>query len=205
MAQMVVTGEAARPMGGILPLGYDLPAPGTRTLVVNEAEAETVRHIFTRYLALGSVWTLADELATDGILSKQRITFAGKVSGGKPFSRGALFHLLGNPLYLGKITHGKLIHDGSHPAIVDVDLFDAVRQQIDNQARRHRAKRERPAEKAPLGGRIFDANGEVMTPAFSRGRGGRIYRYYVSASLQQGPADADDGVIRRVAAPAIES
>ena len=32
-------------MGGNLPLGYDLPAEGRRALVVNEAEAETVRAI----------------------------------------------------------------------------------------------------------------------------------------------------------------
>ena len=35
-------------MGGNLPLGYDLPAEGRRALVVNEAEAETVRAIFAR-------------------------------------------------------------------------------------------------------------------------------------------------------------
>lgn len=45
-------------MGGMLPLGYDLPAAGTRTLLVNGAEAETVRHIFKRYLELGSCISL---------------------------------------------------------------------------------------------------------------------------------------------------
>jgi DNA invertase Pin-like site-specific DNA recombinase len=39
-------------MGGFPPLGYDV---NDRKLVVNEAEAETVRHIFRRYAALGSV------------------------------------------------------------------------------------------------------------------------------------------------------
>jgi hypothetical protein len=42
-------------MGGNVPLGYDIPALGTRILRVNEAEAVTVRHIFTRYLELSSM------------------------------------------------------------------------------------------------------------------------------------------------------
>src|SRR5512132_4235239 len=46
-------------MGGTIPLGYDVQ---DRRLVVNEAEAETVRLIFRRYLALGCVSRLRDEL-----------------------------------------------------------------------------------------------------------------------------------------------
>jgi DNA invertase Pin-like site-specific DNA recombinase len=39
-------------MGGYAPLGYD---PSYRTLLINETEAGVVRHIFRRYLELGSV------------------------------------------------------------------------------------------------------------------------------------------------------
>ena len=58
--------------------------------------------------------------------------------------------------------------------------------------------------KAPLTGRLFDAAGEVMSPAFSRGRSDRVYRYYVSASLQQGGAKDNCDIVRRLPAPAIE-
>lgn len=139
-----------------------------------------------------------------GIVSKRRVTASGRTTGGLPFSRGALFHLLRNPIYVGQIHHKGVTHDGAHEAIVDKDLFDRVGQQLDRQARRHRAIPERRAAKAPLTGRLFDANGELMTPTFSRGRNGRLYRYYVSASLQQGsPAEQND-VVRRIAAPSIE-
>ena len=37
-------------MGGTIPLGYDKPVSGTRTLMVNEAEATLVRRIFALYL-----------------------------------------------------------------------------------------------------------------------------------------------------------
>src|SRR5438067_1820228 len=50
-------------MGGPAPLGYDV---GDRKLEINEAEAETVRHIYRRYLELGAVRALQDDLAAAG-------------------------------------------------------------------------------------------------------------------------------------------
>lgn len=59
--------------------------------------------------------------------------------------------------------------------------------------------------RAPLTGRLFDADGNPMTPSFSHGASGKVYRYYVSAPLQQGARlDARQGEIRRVSANAIE-
>lgn len=191
-------------MGGNLPLGYDLPAVGTRVLTVNETEAAVVRHIFARYCALGSVHALQRELASEGIVSKRRTTASGKVLGGTPFSRGALFHLLKNRIYLGQIVHKGNVHEGGHEAIVDADLFTRVLDQLDANARRHRAAGDRRMTRAPLTGKLFDACGEVMSPTFSQGRSGRSWRYYVSASLQQGGSPGDDGYIRRLSAPSIE-
>jgi len=113
-------------MGGLVPLGYDLPVNGTRTLVENAGEAETVRNIFGRYLALGSVHQLVIELQVQGIHSKVRTTAKGKTLGGQPFSRGALFHLLQNRVYVGEIVHKDACYPGQHPAIVERALFDEV-------------------------------------------------------------------------------
>ena len=183
-------------MGGNPPLGYDLPASGTRILQVNETEADTVRHIFARYLELGSVHALQRELTEQRIMSKQRVTGSGKTVGGLPFSRGALFHMLRSPIYLGRIPHKELVHEGSHSAIVDQALFDKVQQRLGAQARRHRAAGEQRTVRAALTGRLFDAMDEPMTPTFSRGRSGRLYRYYVSTSLQQGVRRTDDRIMR---------
>ena len=191
-------------MGGNPPLGYDLPAPGTRTLKVNGSEAVTVRNIFARYLDLGSVHALQRELTERGILSKHRVTSSGRTIGGLPFSRGALFHLLRNPIYRGRIAHKSEVHDGEHEAIIDQNLYDAVQQQLDRNARRHSSAAAGRATRAPLTGKLFDAAGELMSPAFSRGSSGRLYRYYVSASLQQGRAAKADSTIRRIPAESIE-
>ena len=191
-------------MGGVLPLGYDLPATGTRKLQINPSEAETVRGIFVRYIELGSVHALQRELADRGVISKRRTAGKGTLRGGQPFSRGALFHLLRNRLYLGQIVHRDAIHDGEHEAIVEEPLFNAVQQMLDGNARRHRVAAAHRVARAPLTGKLFDAAGETMTPTFSRGKSGRAYRYYVSASLQQGSAAREPDIIRRIPATTIE-
>ena len=170
-------------MGGHLSLGYDLPAPGSRTLVVNPSEAEIVRTIFSTYRELKSVHALETWLGQRGIRSKQRTALGGKTIGGQTFSRGALFHMLRNRTYLGMIVHKGKVHPGAHPAIIDVDLFEAVQSTLDAN-RQRTAPAKDIASRAPLTGRVFDADGSAMSPTFAYGRKGRIYRYYVSAPLQ---------------------
>jgi DNA invertase Pin-like site-specific DNA recombinase len=192
-------------MGGTLPLGYDAPAKGSRALVVNEIESGTVRMIYKTYLELGSVHALERWLASRNIRSKRRITRKGRILGNKPFSRGALFHLLRNRTYLGMIVHKDKVHPGMHPAIVEADIFEEVQSLLDANSRRTGESRGNVAH-APLKGRIMDAAGEPMSPTFSRGARGKLYRYYVSSSLQQGRKPTkDDIVTRRVPAALLEA
>jgi hypothetical protein len=191
-------------MGGNVPLGYDLPTGNSRALVVNEVEAAAVRTIFSTYLELGSVHALQRWLDARGIRSKRRRTRADRTIGGRAFSRGALFQLLRNRIYLGQIVHKDKVHDGLHPAIVDAALFEAVQAKLDANARRHAESTNRVA-RAPLTGRIFDGDGQSMSPSFTHGKRGQVYRYYVSAPLLQGRRPAGDTAIRRVPGPAIET
>lgn len=196
-------------MGGIPPLGYDLPQDKSRKLVVNEADAEMVRTIFGQYLELGSVHALETWLREAGVLSKRYVSAAGKVTGGVAFTRGALYHLLRNPIYAGLIRHKGAVHEGQHAPIVDQALFDKVQSTLDAKRRRH-AELTAKREAAPLVGRIFDAIGEPMSPTVSRGKRGKRYRYYVSASLQKGvrggaAPDKGDRLIKRISADALEA
>ncbi len=191
-------------MGGVPPLGYDLPTdPMSRALVVNEAEAKQVRLLFRLYLELGSVAALAQQLQAEGWLTRVRISRKGNRSGGVRYSRGALFHLLKNRIYLGEIVHGDAAMPGRHPAIVDTDLFEAVQPRLQANAVTHRDRPLRSAD-LPLKGLVHDADGHRMSPSFGYGRGGKVYRYYVSAPLQQGGRlDRRDGTLRRVRAEAL--
>ena len=88
-------------MGGLVPLGYDVI---DRRLEVNQSEAQKVLEIFRRYLELGSVRLLMEELDRRGIRSKVRVAKNGKTSGGNSLSRGALYVLLCNPIYIAKFV-----------------------------------------------------------------------------------------------------
>ena len=188
-------------MGGNLPFGYDLPAEGRRALVVNPDEAATVRPIFDD-LPRARLGQCPRALACRAQHRyRARTTLGGRLTGGRPFNRGALFYLLRNRTYLGMIVHRGKVYPGMHPAIVDPELFEAVQAQLDANRQQRAARRDRVA-RAPLTGRIFDADGQPMSPSFSYGRRSKLYRYYVSAPLLQGQRRrADDGAIRRVRGP----
>ncbi|MGE0830622.1 MAG: recombinase family protein [Hyphomonadaceae bacterium] len=186
-------------MGGTPPLGY---APNGRTLTIIEPEAATVRMIYQRYLELGSVHALKDDLEDRGVRSKQWITQKGKTTGGGIFGRGALYHLLRNRLYLGEIMHRGQSHPGQHQAILSVELFDAVQAKLE-EARV--AVRQRPAMTggSPLTGKVFDAGGAPMSPAHARGRSNKAHRYYVSKPLLTGKREAPYAM--RIPALALEA
>jgi site-specific DNA recombinase len=165
-------------MGGCVPLGYDVC---DRRIVIDEQEAESVRYIFRRYQELGCVRLLKEELDRRGFVSKRRTAKTGTESGGHPFSRGALYALLSNPIYVGEIRHKNLRHPGQHQAIVDRAVWEGTQQQL--QEHRVRAKSHDPSvEKSPLIGRLVDENGDRLTPSHAR-KGERKYRYYVSCDF----------------------
>jgi DNA invertase Pin-like site-specific DNA recombinase len=186
-------------MGGVLPLGFDLPADDSRILRVNESEAVLVRHIFERYLELRSVSLVNDWLAEENIIPKQWTSRNGRKMGAARFNRGALYCLLRNPVYLGMIRHKSIVHPGAHPAIVDAELFERVQARLDAAARR--SQKNKPKTKSPLTGRIFDAAGRPMVPAASRGKGRKVYRYYAT---NKGGSQSNGAGIQRVPGAAIE-
>jgi hypothetical protein len=136
-------------MGGNVPLGYD--ADG-RSLVINPAEAETVRRIFALYRELGCVRRVKEEADRLGLRTKGRTAANGTERGGKPFSRGHLYTLLSNPIYTGKIVHKGRLHPGQQPALIDDASWSIVRDQLAANTRdhRHKAKAAEPSLLAGL-------------------------------------------------------
>ena len=114
-------------MGGLPPLGYDVRE---KQLVVNPAEAETVQKLFQLYLQIGSVRKLKEEIDRLGIVAKIRRQADGRLVGGKPFSRGHLYALLSNPLYIGKIRHRQALYEGRHEAILDAETFETAQERV---------------------------------------------------------------------------
>ena len=100
--------------GPSVPLGYDLK---DGKLVVNKAEAATVRMIFERYARLGSapapkraLTALVRKLKAEGITDKR----------GKPIE--SIYKVINNRVYVGEAVH-KGMYSGKHKAIVDRALW----------------------------------------------------------------------------------
>jgi site-specific DNA recombinase len=121
-----------------------------------------------------------------GVVSKVRVSRRGVRSGGRSFSRGALYELLANPIYLGEIRHKGERYPGQHEPILDREMWERVQQRLRDGTRRG----GQPSVKAPaspLGGKVFDEEGEPLYVQGAVTRG-RRYRYYVSRALVRGTA-----------------
>ncbi len=167
-------------MGGFVPLGYDLK---DRKLLINVREAQTVQHIYRRYLELGCVRLLKEDLDRQGIHSKAR----GQ-KGSCPFSRGTLYNILSNPIYIGEIRHKGTCHPGQHKAIIAQELWKQVQKLMASNSAEHKSSSHNTAT-SPLTNKLFDVSGERLVSVHVNKKG-RRYRYYISENLRRDPRDA---------------
>ena len=186
-------------IGGMVPLGYELK-DGKLSIV--EDEAERVRMIFSRYLALGSVNRLVLELRERNVRTKIRQLSNGSTRGGVPFTQGPLFYLLRNRFYIGEVLYKGEICPGPQPPLLDRELFEAVQRRLTEQRSHHVTTRTK--NDALLKGILFDAAGDPMVPTHATKQGVR-YRYYVSQPYLRGLATPPIGAIVRVPAADIEA
>jgi DNA invertase Pin-like site-specific DNA recombinase len=113
-------------MGGVPPLGY---INIEKKLVIEENEANKVRMIFDRYLALKNMQAVRDEMNDKGLFTKTYTTKnKSNQIGGKPWTTGRIRQVLKNVLYLGKTKHGDQIYKGEHEAIISEELFNNVQE-----------------------------------------------------------------------------
>jgi len=185
-------------MGGNIPMGYDLD---NRKLVINEADAAFVRSLFERYLALGDATKLKRELDQQKVCTKVRTSRNGNARGGEPYTRGMLYYILKNRIYLGEIVHKGHIYPGEHPPIIDPVIFDQVQKLITTNRYDH-VTRSRSKERSLLAGFVWDEYGRKLTITHTK-KDARRYRYYVSGPAQTG--EASDKRPVRIAANDLET
>jgi site-specific DNA recombinase len=169
-------------MGGVVPLGYRVE---DRALHIVEDHAEIVRSLFRRYFEASSVVRLKQQLDADGVRIPIRIDGVGRSTGGGLISRGHIYKILSNPIYVGRIVHKGQTYGGNHPPIVAGDLWDEVRQRLSDHLGDARIKRTRQSSDALLTGKLYDDSGRRMNPTWAR-KGSKRWRYYVSQAALQG-------------------
>ena len=173
-------------MGGVPPLGYD---SRDKTLVINEAEAATVRRLFALYLKHKNVRLVKLEADRLRLRTKPRRPNNGRASGNLPFTRGHLTTLLANPLYAGMIPHKGQRYEGRHDTIVDRKTWDQVQDKLASHSVERRSPTNTKSQHS-LRGRIFDETGDILRPHHANKKGQR-YHYYVSSRLLTKPGNAD--------------
>ena len=176
-------------MGGRVPLGYDQEG---RTLRINEAEAETVRTLYALYRQYGTIRQMKAEADRLGLRTKERRAADETRTGGLPFQRGHLHHLLTSPIYAGRIRHRTRVHEGQHPPIIDPDVWTAVQTQLQaGAAKRRRRSTKGCAARSLLAGKLFDETGDRLTPSHTQKQSGQRLRYYVSRRLIKHSGEQD--------------
>ena len=176
-------------MGGYVPLGYDVQ---DRKLVMNDAEAASVRAIFARFIELGSATVLARELRSDGFRNKQ----------GTLIDKGYLYRVLNNRVYRGEAMHKGKAYPGEHEAIIEEDLWNRAHA-ILQESPRKRANNSRAQTPALLKGLIFSDTGAAMTPTGTK-KGAKLYRYYVSMDVIRSRETGEETAPVRLAAGMVE-
>jgi hypothetical protein len=114
-----------------------------RALHIVEDHAAIVRSLFRRYLEAGSVVRLIQQLDAEEVRIPIRIDGGGRSTGGGLFSRGHIYKILSNPIYVGRIAHKGQVHEGQHKPIVIQDLWDRVQQNLCDHLGAARTKRTR--------------------------------------------------------------
>lgn len=179
-------------MGGVVPMGYEVIK---RELCIQEGEAKSVRQLYDLYLELGTVRAVKAKADNLGLTTRP----TSRCSGGF-LSRGHIYRILTSPIYVGKIVHKKLVHEGLHKAIISKEKWDRVQLMLQDGAGRERDQTS-ATESSPLASKLFESSGERLTPSHAV-KGGRRYRYYISNSLIQ---DTKNPAGIRISASEVES
>jgi site-specific DNA recombinase len=170
-------------IGGRPVLGYDIDPRGSR-LTINADEAIQVRTIFKLYLDYNALVPVVREIHRRGWRTKQWVTRKGVTHGGKPFTKGRLFRLLKNPIYIGKVDFQKQTYEGEHEAIVEVAIWGRV-QHILQQNGRNGGVEVRNSYGSLLKGLLRCGSCDAgMVRTFTTRDSGRCC-YYVCAQAQQ--------------------
>lgn len=176
--KMAASRRRGKWVGGSPPLGYDIDF-AAKKLVINEAEAKTVRWIFQRFLQLRSGGPVAQELRERGITTKSWTSKTGRKHTGQPFDRGTLYKILHHRTYIGEVSYKGSNYPGEHAPILPRETWDQV-QELLAESHISRGNRNRSVVPGFLKGVARCSHcGCSLTMSYTRKeKGGPMYRYY---------------------------
>ncbi|MEM8540419.1 MAG: recombinase family protein, partial [Pseudomonadota bacterium] len=129
-------------------------------------------------MELGSVNKLSQEANRIGLTTRTYKQTNGAERKTAPFGRGNLYHLLSNPIYIGKIRHQDKIHDGLHEAFINEELWASVQNKMEANTIRRQSNCNSSSAHL-LTGLVFDEHGARLSTTHTIKNGKRYY-YYIS-------------------------
>ena len=109
---------------GVCPYGYEYAAD-KKSVIIVEAEAATVKKMFTLGQTGASLSKIAEAINATGATTRR----------GKPFSKGTIAAILNNRFYIGELTHAGQTIRGNHDPIISRVQFGKVQAQLDKRKR----------------------------------------------------------------------
>lgn len=164
-------------VGGLLPLGYDADSEAMK-IIINPAEAESVKLIFTEYVRTGSLKQVQRLLEARNIRTKSWISQKGIAHGGNPIRLAVLRDMLTNPIYIGKFRYYGKVYEAEHQGIIPLELWKQA--QTIMEANRNGALQRSCGSIKPFAGLVYCGHCHAsMFPSHTVKRNGREYGYYV--------------------------
>lgn len=182
--KLAATRSAGKWQGSATPFGYGVDH--NQKIVVIRPEADSVRDIFRRFVAMGSTTEILEYLTRHKFKTKTWTTKDGKRRGGRPFDRNALYKLLNNRMYLGEVFYNGTWHKGQHSPIVDPEDWTKAQTLLAQRARRTGIRNTGKSQfEFPLMDRLFWEDGREYKPKLSSLQNGIRYRYYAPQRTEQ--------------------
>lgn len=154
-------------MGGKPPLGY---IRKEKKIYPDEENAYKIKIIFEKYIELRSTIKLKEYLLDNRISSQNN----------KALSIGNLDRILKNKAYIGLVGHKGVWYKGEHNGIISEELYNKAQEIMESNRNIHN---KYEVQKSLLSGKLYDDNGNYMSPSWSTGSNRKKYRYYISQAV----------------------
>jgi hypothetical protein len=154
--------------GGWQIYGYDVV---DRKNVINPAEAEIVKEIFSKFANGYTGKSIGDNLKARGI----------RIKTGHYLDEKYVYKIIANTKYIGKVEHGGTVYSNIYPAIIDEATWQAV-QMIRN-TNKHKPGNKKQKFGFLLSGKLICGNCHAfMVGSSGTSHTGENYKYYVCLS-----------------------
>jgi site-specific DNA recombinase len=159
--------------GNALPLGYK---GVEKKLLIDRKWSLVVRGMFEEYVTTGSLMALMKFVRSEEVTHPRSK---------KPISLNAVYSILRNPVYIGKIRWNDKIFQGIHEPIISEELFNRAQELMKTKIKKPHQVFKR---NYLLSGLIRCTDcGSTMTNNYTSKKTGRYYYYKCTKVMKEGP------------------